>query len=571
MKNCLPLTQSVPTNYRQASLLVSHELKPQQDVTSPYPWLDSLAKFSPLQLGSYLIRSADQTWWSSLLLQLESSDSVITEGVRSLTSPTDENLELWLQKQRLKAFHGILDNVGGAGMSEQKGVSNGAVIASPSKTAPNYFYQWVRDAAITMNSLVEHLSDSNFEDSEYGLSTIIESYIANSYKLQRTGNHSGDFDTLSGLGEPKFMADSKPFTGSWGRPQRDGPGLRVITIANYMRTLDQYGRNFTNSETPSSEYVYENILKPDLSYIVKYWSSTGFDLWEEVDSLHLFTSLTQLKALKMGLEMAKKFGDNEFYKTLVVSFNSLRFFISVDSGFKPSSAPYLLETPSLVLEGRRCGLDIASILASLRSHDVDDTYDTVYIPFPVTDTAVMNTLTALINDMKYRYPINHGNLGLSVGFALGRYPEDVYNGRGLSEGNPWFISTATASELIYKLIYNLYNLQKDFIIPAEQASLFSSITTLKIKHSVTLPYGSNAFNVVTYSLLNYADTFLSVIKEHVDGDGHMSEQFNRYTGYMEGAEDLTWSYGSFWSSLRWRDKALQLLEENTQSTWATHI
>jgi glucoamylase len=43
-------------------------------------------------------------------------------------------------------------------------------------------------------------------------------------------NPSGGLGNGRGLGEPKFMADETPFTGSWGRPQRDGPALRATTM-----------------------------------------------------------------------------------------------------------------------------------------------------------------------------------------------------------------------------------------------------------------------------------------------------------------------------------------------------
>lgn len=88
---------------------------------------------------------------------------------------------------------------------------------------------------------------------------------------------------------------------------------------------------------------------------------------------------------------------------------------------------------------------------------------------------------------------------------------------------------------------------------------FFSEYAMNLPGSIHIPYNSQAFKSVTASLIDYADTFLAIIRKHVDAEGHMSEQFNKYSGYLEGAEDLTWSYGSFWSSLRWRSKALELM------------
>lgn len=504
------------------------------------------------------------------LLQPSSGTRIcLDSGIHSIfeySNSSDEvTFEKWIDDQTERSFNGILNNIGGVGLLSGD-VSPGAVIASPSKSQPNYFYQWIRDAAITINSLVEHLNDTRMNTDAKMYATLIcaiESYILNNFKLQRTDNKSGTWDSLEGLGEPKFMVDSTPFNDHWGRPQRDGPGLRVITISNYVNFLLENALDVTDPELLNVAHIYNQIVKPDLIYIMESWNKNGFDLWEEVDSIHLFTSITMLKALKMGIKLSEEFRDSDFTLKLKISFNTLRFFILFESGFKNPNIPYLIETPTLLVEGKRSGLDIGSILGCLLSHNLDDPSDLVDIPFAVSDSAILSTLNALINDMKYRYPINHGNTIFNKGFALGRYPEDLYDGYGISEGNPWFISTATASELLFKIVYYLYYYSEDLIIEQHQISFYSSFISLSpctTADTIVLPYGSDAFIVATTSLMKYADSFLEVIQNHVDQNGHMSEQFNRYNGYMEGATDLTWSYGSFWSAIRWRKKAEHLVK-----------
>lgn len=490
------------------------------------------------------------------------SDNIISRFNLNDTKSLD--FESWITSQNDIAFNGILANVGGIG-SNLDDVADGAVIASPSRSNPDYFYQWTRDAAITIGSLVEYLDDYYNSDDHSNLNSTlniqlfhaIESYIANSHALQRIDNLSGTWKSLDGLGEPKFMPDNTPYNEHWGRPQRDGPGLRIITISNYLNFMLQNNLSLSNSKLKSFEFIYNEILKPDLNYIVLNWNKNGFDLWEEIDSMHLFTSLTMLKAVKMGIQFSKQWNDGNFTKILQRTFTDLRFFILIESGFKNPDLPYLIETPSLVFEAKRCGLDIGSILGSLRSHDLDNPTDLVDIPFSVDDSAVLSTLAALITDMKFRYPINH-QTDFNKGFALGRYPEDLYDGNGISEGNPWFISTATASELLFKLVYFLYYHNKDLVITKDQYPFFATIINIDSKASsekTIFPYGSQAFIETTLSLMKYADSFLQVIQTHVDEFGNMSEQFNKYTGYMEGAEKLTWSFGSFWSAVRWRNKA----------------
>lgn len=516
--------------------------------------LNSLVSFTKTLLKTILIEKE-----FSLVIE----DDILC--IYNLNKTTSDSFELWLEHQQEVSFDRILDNVGGIG-SLLYGVSEGAVIASPSKVKPNYFYQWVRDAAITMDSLIEYLKDHPEDvDAEYAckLRFAIEAYIANNYKLQRLDNKSGTWKSGDSLGEPKFMVDSTPFNDHWGRPQRDGPGLRVITIADYLKYLLQNNINVSHKDLPDIKYIYENIVKNDLIYIINSWNKIGFDLWEEVNSFHFFTSITMLKALKVGLELAVLFEDDEFLNRLKIAFTSLRMFLLIESGFKDPKIPYIIETPSLLYTGERSGLDIGSILGCLRSHDLDDGTDMIAIPFPITDSAVMGSLIGLINDMKYRYPINHADGSFSKGFALGRYPEDMYDGYGITEGNPWFIATASAAELLYKIVYHLYDTEQDLVITKDQYFFYSTFISLNPntqEDRITMPFNSDAFIITTLSLMDYGDSFLEVIKVHVDAGGHMSEQFNKYNGYLEGAEDLTWSYSSFWSAMRWRTRARKIMD-----------
>ena len=112
-------------------------------------------------------------------------------------------------------------NIGPNGVNDQ-GAASGIVIASPSTTNPNYVYTWTRDSALTLKYLVDTFIAGN-----YSLQQTIHNYIVAQAKLQSVSNPSGSLST-GGLGEPKFNVDGSAFTGSWGRPQRDGPALRLV-------------------------------------------------------------------------------------------------------------------------------------------------------------------------------------------------------------------------------------------------------------------------------------------------------------------------------------------------------
>ncbi|ANZ77274.1 BA75_04746T0 [Komagataella pastoris] len=495
------------------------------------------------------------------------SDLSILKPVQASSIPRSE-FNQWLLYQRNVSFHGVLNNIGGYGYNADN-VSVGCIIASPSKSSPNYFYQWVRDSAITINTVIEYLYDDNIDESidKSELLEAIDGYINNIHHLQRQDNRSGKFkDGYASLGEPKFMVNGDPFNDSWGRPQRDGPGLRALSVANYIDLLDKLG---IQKDSERLSFIYNEVLKPDLTYVTLYWDHDGFDLWEETSGLHFFTSLTQLKALRRGIELALRFEDYEFHGELKNAYTQLRnFIVGRDSGFQDPRFPHIIEHPNLLdapAHIRRNGLDIATIIAALRSHDVDDAGDMNNIPFGVDNARVLNTLTYLVNDMKFRYPLNQGRIapGLAIGMALGRYPEDTYNGVGTSEGNPWFISTSSAGELIYKLLYLQYKYQQDFVIDSSNREFYEMFLDLPKDSAsgiqIRIPFGSDTYRALSASLIQYADSFLDVIREHVDNEGQMSEQFNRYNGYMQGAEKLTWSFGSVWSCLRWRNRILNLL------------
>lgn len=81
------------------------------------------------------------------------------------------------------------------------------MIASPSESYPNYFYQWVRDAAITMKGIVGEYERSRDAD----LMDVVEQYVKIQEAIQGKANPSGGYYS-GGLGEPKFMIDGEPFT-----------------------------------------------------------------------------------------------------------------------------------------------------------------------------------------------------------------------------------------------------------------------------------------------------------------------------------------------------------------------
>ncbi|KAJ5676556.1 glycosyl hydrolase family 15 [Penicillium maclennaniae] len=148
----------------------------------------------------------------------------------------------FIQSETSIALQGVLYNVGANG-TNVAGASSGVVVASPSKSNPNYYYTWTRDADLTLAMVVE-----SFIAGETSLETVIQQYIAAQATVQTISSPSGGSSDGAGLGEPKFNVNlTALLKGDWGRPQRDGPALRasaLIAYGNYLVSAEKDLRFF---------------------------------------------------------------------------------------------------------------------------------------------------------------------------------------------------------------------------------------------------------------------------------------------------------------------------------------
>jgi glucoamylase len=498
--------------------------------------------------------------------------------------PLQDTLEIWIEGEERIALDKLLANVAPGGRNvEGKGVAPGTVIASPSTDEPDYWYQCeqiipaskrrktdqelgVRDAAITMHSLVDIYADDPSSSLGSRLSVILDAYTSLQSDIQHTSNPSGSFDDLSGLGEPKFGVDGKPFTGSWGRPQRDGPALRALTLMHYVREYNTSHPSLWSSNQAADffEPYYHasmppsSVIKADLEYVSHYWNDTGFDLWEEVEGLHFFNFMVSARSLREGSDFARSFGDHgaaEWYAEQAMYIEKLL------SKFWNPKKGHLVET----LWSKRSGLDCGLLLGSLHALPSDPSSDGAIYP-PWSDEMLISLL-ALTRDQHDRFPINSSpseNRDDDVetyafeSTGIGRYPEDVYDGYGTSNrgGNPWFLCTSSAAEILYRTASHI-SASSNLTITSLGLPFYESLLATSSLDVQVGTFGPSdaLYNSVIERLRSTGDDFLEVVKSHVDAEGSMSEQFDRVTGYMRGARDLTWSYGAFLGAVRARKMA----------------
>lgn len=404
------------------------------------------------------------------------------------------------------------------------------------------------------------------------LETILNAYTSLSSKIQHTDNPSGTFANLSGLGEPKFGTDGSAYTEDWGRPQRDGPALRAITLINYLkaynashpdiwmnRSRKEEGDGDGDGEEDFFDKLYKaelpahSVIKADLEFVSQTWNLSGFDVWEEVDGLHFFTAMAQLKSLREGSALAAAFGDLGAAGWYSEQAKHMERFVK---RFWSEEKGYLVET----LDTDRSGLDCAVLLGSLHGYPEDggeegERDEPVYPPY---SDEVLVSLLAFVGDQGKRFPVNKmhssGGAGLE-GVGLGRYPEDVYDGYNTSSiGHPWFLCTASAAEILYRTAKHISGSGTLRIsargLPFYKALLSSS--EMVVEEDTTYDANSALFHSTIERLVETGDQFLEVVKTHAGAEGSMSEQFDRVTGFQRGARDLTWSYGAFLEAMRAR-------------------
>jgi glucoamylase len=127
-----------------------------------------------------------------------------------------------------------------------------------------------------------------------------------------------------------------------------------------------------------------------------------------------------------------------------------------------------------------------------------------------------------------------------------RYPEDIYTGTGTAPegGNPWFLATATMAELFYKATLD-FNTAGEIVVTNTSSlfwNYFAPNAALGAGHSY--PANSFHFKAAVGALEGWADAFMRRVKFHKPEDGRFTEEYDRKTGEVRGAADLTWSYAS---------------------------
>ncbi len=425
-------------------------------------------------------------------------------------------------------------------------IEAGAIIAAPSKASPDYFYHWVRDAALTTEAALELYKNGYLTSSQNQLlRQFFLDHIKFNRKIQKTSL------LADGLGEPKFSVTGEVYSFPWGRPQNDGPALRALSLVHILDVATkenwpetaQIKKEIYQTELPST-----SLVKADLEYVSHRWQEANFDLWEEVYGLHFYTLMAQRKSLATGIATANyflDFGAAKFYRQELQKIN-----LDLEKFWDPVQK-FILAT-RFTSNRTKSHLDSAVLLAVLHFNIPNDT-------FSITDDRVIATFQTLKERFESIYYINKNE---NQGVAFGRYPEDTYNGyETTGAGNPWVLTTAAAAEFLYRTALEISKMPVVKINSVNQKFFFSVRGSNRIKRGQKFSKQDPEFRVLLQNLIAEGDRYLDRITYHRNGDGSLSEQINRESGYMQGAPNLTWSHASFLTAKMARDRAVAALQK----------
>ncbi len=375
--------------------------------------------------------------------------------------------------------------------STKPDVRPGMVIASPSRSNPDYYYDWVRDTALTYRSMIDYYELKKDPKIKKMIFTWIE---AEAYRQNQP--------TFTGLGEPKYFIDGSGYTGGWGRPQNDGPALRAISMIKFARLLLKEGnQDYVIKVLYHGVLPADSVIKKDLEYTAHHWREPSFDLWEEEMGMHFYTMLSQFTALQEGAKLAQELGDSaaaDFYRLQASSIETYLkdSFIDSEIGIKAT-----VRRVNGGLGYKDSNLDVAPLLALLHNSP----YQKLFLFNSAPVKKYIQTLKSRFNTL---YAVNKAYPDLGV--SIGRYPEDRYDGyQTTGTGNPWFLTTIALGE---------------YYCHAGQETKSTKFDDLVQKQFARVLF-------------------------HSDRAGALSEQFNHVTGIMQGAEELTWSHNAFMTAM----------------------
>ncbi|KAJ1965048.1 hypothetical protein GGI12_001030 [Dipsacomyces acuminosporus] len=170
---------------------------------------------------------------------------------RQTPPPYNGALASWVSAETGIAQGRLLANI------SPSGGAPGSVAAATSRSNPDYFYHWVRDAGITLREVSIWLNSTSDANTAAIYNQKFQEYTAFSLKIQAAPNPYG-------LGLAKYNMDGTPYTGPWCNYQSDSAAARALSFIGYARRLLAKGSDI--SAYYDGKYPSSSVIKADLEY-----------------------------------------------------------------------------------------------------------------------------------------------------------------------------------------------------------------------------------------------------------------------------------------------------------------
>lgn len=530
----MPRHESIKAPDESSPLLSFTSSNNTPNYTSPSDDIEKMTKTSTQRRSSKPIAMLGSAGLCLLLICLcafstHASAAAIARSLIGLdhSSPTGAPLERRAVSASY-AYQRMIANIGGAsstaGGNQVPNVQTGAVIASPSTAGPNYFYSWVRDAALTMKVVISQPT--------------LDRTLATNYASAEKVHQQNAAGSSAGQGEPKFNVDGSLFTGPWGRPQNDGPALRASALMAFAKRIGLSDAYVTGT-LYKSDLSAGSLIKTDLEYVAHHWQDTSFDLWEEVQGTHFFTLMVQYRSMVDGAKFASAMNDP----------NAASYYNQQAAAVKSKLQSFWDSTDNFIqayqgVSGRN-GIDCSVLLGALKGWDTTDAAAAVDASqFGPASDKLLATHKRYVDAFRSLYAINN-NAAAPKAVGTGRYPSDVYDGDGTSQGNPWYICTLAAAEVLNTAVA-VANTRGSLAVTATSLPFYRQFSAGAA--TGTYSSGSSQYTALTSGMRAMASGFVDIVNSHAWPNGSLNEEFNRNNGFNQGARDLTWSYAAFVSN-----------------------
>jgi glucoamylase len=468
-----------------------------------------------------------------------------------------ESLDQWIERQYRHAMAAMLPSLSPVGISKQRpGFGQtvvpvkGSIVASPVLASydpdPDYFFHWFRDSAVVIDAVrllradgslgneaaleyfrdFVHFSLALFELDGRALVTAAQWRARVAPEFAKFVRSDAELELVHGrlvAAEARVNPDGTLDISNWGRPQHDGPPLRLLAVLRWARDVRL---------DPALAEAVAALVSADLQFTRESWPIPSIDIWEEEKGHHYYTLRVAAAALAEGaawLEGTEPYSSTREAAGLqrnraaqardaeLCRADARAILAKLDGYWLPDARHYR----SRVLEsGARAvkELDIAVVFAAI--HGVGPAEDPGGA-HTVHDPLMQATLARLEELFDTDYPINRDRPPLR-GPAMGRYKGDVYY-----SGGAYYFSTLAAAEFCFRAAR------------APRTHSNNGATT----------------GPVDPTLMERGDSFLETVRAFTPPSGDLSEQFDQKTGAQASAKHLAWSYAAFISTIAARRDA----------------